>query len=1077
MKPKFSKLPASLANKLSTAEDRALDLLSVSSVLVGLGIFLSLIILVWVSDRIMDTPKWLRVILLVVATIMLAWTLISFVRRRLRLLRGPNEIVSIVQNHYPKLGDSLQGAVELADESTRPVSVSARLCEAAVQQVATSVEPLDFDAAVSRDERNRTLRRVSFAAAFTGAFLLADHKALLSSLQRALMPFSNIERHTLARFKDMPTELYVARGEDVSIDIRLDLNAKVVPRKISYSYDNEPSQTAEVTDGVAKIQMRGKSKDAKISFSAMPDARATVIIRQVDRPTLNALEAQLNLPAYLGGSGSRKSAINGGALQVISGASFRLAGQTSSMLSNASIERGFKAACDIKGKDFLSPEILQPKDMINLDLLLKWTDTHGISSRSGQALGIVWVPDAAPLVEIHDVSSVIAVLESESIRLPLLASDDNGLKNLSIDMGVQSTAADDNGIIRPLHVNILDGDPEKRELANDYMFRPRSLKITAGHRVAVCATALDYLPGREASRSSPIVILVLSPEEHAKLIKEQLDAMQARLEDLSLKEKEAAEMSKQLSKENLKTPEGQRKLQDAKEGEERRKSELEKELRELAELMAEAAKNKEFPKDTMLQWKEAFNNLKDASKDNMSKAAAKLDKAAQNASKPKDGKPSDGKPKDEKPKDGKDGKPSDGKPKDEKPKDGKDGNPSDGEPQDQEEDEKKDAEEAAEEQEKAAEKIADAAKNNAEKEKKAQLASISKRLRKVANEERALSTTLNGLVASTIGLSPDKLPPATAKTFRAAVETQSAQATEASRLLSDLRYFHSLTKNEDYGKVADEMESKKASEALAAITDMIAGNRPGQASAENLKLAAVFDDWAKIIEPKPEEGGEGGGKPKPPDEFAIELFRVLTEQQQIYNETRYLEDNKLKLDHETEAEEVAKSQIKLAGELDQLAGEAPKPEIGKALDASIDLMKEASANLLQHASDQALTHEATVIEIITSMLQKPPAKPGDKKDKQKGQKEDQDEAMQAMLQALQQQMQKGQKAGGEQAGMSGNVGGTGVNGKPAEVGGGVNERRPPAGSGSAALIEDVPAEYREAFENYYKKAEPKIHAP
>ncbi len=1063
MKPKFSKLPASLATKLSTAEDRALGLLSVSSILVGLGIFLSLVILVWISDRFMDTPKWLRLILLLAATSLLVWTVISFVRRRLRLLSGPNEIVNIVQNHYPKLGDSLQGAVELADPSTRPASVSSRLCEAAVAQVASSVEVLDFDAAVSLDERNRTIRRVSFAAAFTGAFLLADHNALWSSVQRALMPFSNIERQTLARFKDLPSELYVARGEDFPLTISLDLSAKVVPTKITYSYDNEPSQTAEVVDGVAMIKLRGKSKDAKINFSAMPDARATMIIRQIDRPTLNLLEAQLKLPAYLGGNGTRTVAINGGSLQVISGGTLRLAGQTSSVLKHAGVEGGFKAACDIKGKSFLTPEVTQPKDLINLELLLNWTDTHGISSRSGQALGIVWVTDAAPLAEVHDVSSVIAVLESESIRLPLRASDDNGLKNLSIDMGVQSTAADDNGIIRPIHANVLDGDPEKRELAADYMFRPRSLKIPAGHRVAVCASALDYLPGREATRSSPIVILVLSPEEHAKLIKEQLDAMQARLEDLSLKEKEAAEMSKQLSKEDLKTPEGQRKLQDAKEGEERRQSELEKELKELAELMAEAAKNKEFPKDTMLQWKEAFNNLKEASKDNMSKAASKLDKAAQNAAKPKDGKPSDGKPND--------GKPSDGK-----PSDGKDGKPSDGEPQNQEEDEKKDAEEAAEEQEKAAEKMAEAAKNNAEKQKKAQLASIAKRLRKVANEERALSTTLNGLVASTIGLSPDKLPPAAAKTFRAAVETQSAQATEASRLLSDLRYFHSLTKNEDYGKVADEMESKKTSEALAAITDMISGNRPGQGSAENLKWAALFDAWAKIIEPKPEEGGGGGGKPKPPDEFAIELFRVLTEQQQIYNETRYLEDNKLKLDHETETEEVAQTQNKLATELDQLAGEAPKPEIGKALDACIVLMKEAASNLQQHASDQALTPEATVVEIITSMLQKPPQKPGEKKDKQKGQKEEQDEAMQAMLQAMQEQMKRGQKSG-EQAGLSGFNGGTGLNGKPAEVGGGVNERRTPAASGSAALIEDVPAEYREAFENYYKKAEPKIHAP
>ncbi|MEN9361276.1 MAG: hypothetical protein RL095_2811 [Verrucomicrobiota bacterium] len=1049
MKPKFSKLPSALANKLSQAEDRALGLLSVSSILVGLGIFLALIILAWISDRFWDTPKLLRVLLFVAAMSCLAWTVISFVRRRLRLLKGPNEIVTIVQNHYPKLGDSLQGAVELADESTRPASVSARLCEAAVAQVATSVEPLDFDAAVSRDERNRSLRRVGFAAGFTGLFLLADHNALLSSMQRALMPFSNIERQTLARFKDLPDELHVPRGEDFPLSIHLDPNAKVMPSRISYSYDNEPVQTAEVRDGVAMIKMRGRSKDSKISFSAMPDARGTMIIRQVDRPTLNLLEAQLKLPSYLGGKGNRSVAVNGGSLQVIAGGSLRLAGQTSSQLKNASVEGGFKGLCDIKGRDFLSPEIVQPKDLINLDLLLKWVDSHGIASRNGQALGIVWVPDAAPTAEIHDVSSVIAVLESESIRLPIRANDDNGLKNLSIDMGVQSTAADDNGIIRPIHVNAIDGNPEQRDLNTDYVFRPRALKIPAGHRVAVVASALDYLPGREASRSSPVVILVLSPEEHAKLIKEQLEAMQLRLEDLALKEKEAAELSKELAK-DLKNPDTQRKLQDAKEGEERRRNELEKELKELAEALAEAAKNKEFPKDAMMQWKEAFNNLKEASKDNMAKAAQKLDKAAQKAGQPKDSKSKDGKP--------------------------KDGKPGEGESQKQEEDEKKEAEEAAEEQKKAAEKMAEAAQSNAEKQKKAQLANMAKRLRKVASDERDLSSTLNSLVASTIGLSPDQVPAAAAKTLRAALESQAGEATEASRLISDLRYFHSLTKNEDYGKVAEQMETKKAPEGLSAITDMIAGNRPGQASAECLKWAEAFDAWAKIIEPKPQDGGGGGKCNKKPDEFAIELFRVLTEQQQIYNETRYLEDNKLKLDHEAETEEVAQTQHKLANELDQLAGESPKPEITQALDACIELMKEAAVNLQQHSSDQALTPEATAIEIITSLLQKPPSKPGEKKDKPQGQKQEQDEAMQAMLQALQQQMQRGQKTG-EQAGMSGFNGGTGLDGKPAEVGGGVNEHRPPSTSGSAALIEDVPAEYREAFENYYKKAEPKIHAP
>ena len=100
------------------------------------------LVCVFVLDRFLDTPQWLRaVIFLAVVTGCLSVPL--FLHRWVWRFRRLDQLAQLLRRKMPRLGDELFGIIELA-EDPREQARSRALCQAAIEQAARHAQRHDF---------------------------------------------------------------------------------------------------------------------------------------------------------------------------------------------------------------------------------------------------------------------------------------------------------------------------------------------------------------------------------------------------------------------------------------------------------------------------------------------------------------------------------------------------------------------------------------------------------------------------------------------------------------------------------------------------------------------------------------------------------------------------------------------------------------------------------------------------------------------------------------------------------------------------------------------------------------------
>ena len=103
--------------------------------LAAAGLFGSYLVLFF-SDRLWDSPGWLRLGLLAAGIGITVGSVIWWAARWVFHKRDTRALAKLVQRRYRRLGDRLLGIVELADEEKRPAIFSPALYKAAISQVA-----------------------------------------------------------------------------------------------------------------------------------------------------------------------------------------------------------------------------------------------------------------------------------------------------------------------------------------------------------------------------------------------------------------------------------------------------------------------------------------------------------------------------------------------------------------------------------------------------------------------------------------------------------------------------------------------------------------------------------------------------------------------------------------------------------------------------------------------------------------------------------------------------------------------------------------------------------------------------
>ncbi|MCK5801313.1 MAG: hypothetical protein KAI66_00705 [Lentisphaeria bacterium] len=1013
MRSAYHNLPPELAAQLASADARVEKVAAVSAFL-GVLLAVSAAFLPFATlDRLLDSGLYARwfffglggggILLVLGAAALTLW----------RRCTHPFHTVQLIEKHYGQLGDSLQGAVELCIDPERAGTVSAELCQAAVNQVAEQVQPLDFKRAVATSTLVRMAWVTACLAAVLSVIAFVQPKLAFNALARWSTPWKSIPRFTFVQLEATPSHLYVLRGEITPFAVSISPASQIVPATIRYRLDDGVRHREPLREREALLQIPASSEPGTLRIRA-GDRNSSVRILPVPRPTLTALSARVRAPDYLGGAQKRIDCLTQ-SLNVVEGARVALSGKVLNPLASAWLTTGnTQTELHTEGTSFSAPEFATD-DLRNAEF--NWRDIHGFSPAGAYAPAFTVLPDAPPTVSLPALSRASAVLEEEALDLTILGRDDFGVRQITVKWAVQGPDDDEP---KPTGERILETREQSgaTETNNAFVFSATRLGIAPGSRVFLHAEAHDFKPGREAVSSETHLIFVLTREQHVRLLMRELDRLRSEMEDAVMAERLRLETNREIQRLDdvaLDRDSTDAKISEQAEEEHKGSDDLKRLAEKGASLLAQALRNAQFPEEELAKWAEMLDAVRQAAETDLAEAAAALDKAIQSKGEQRRG----------------------------------------------------EVEQAIAAQKKALKMMGALSGEMGEALAQLSVQTLADRFEAVAQTEKDLANTLGHLFGKTAGTRMDELPKPLRQAIERSADMQQHQAALAARFPPDLAQCALATDKEIYEQVAELMEKKNAVASLQAVSDAIVENRLATACEQLHLWSDTFERWAKMLRGDDDGGGEGAGQgggggemPAEMMEFLIALLRVAEGEQALRLDTGALDLEKEQKDYARKAEALTERQRKLSGDLTKLKDILKRDRVARFVDRVADLMDVVSAHLSKpDTGERAQSAETAVVELLMTAFQK-----SNSKSSAGGQTS-------ASLSMMAQKMMLGMSAGAQAGDGSGAGGGTGsadggAAGRSSDDGLGKRSRW-----GHAADPSTFPAEYRDLLQIYFKRAE------
>lgn len=883
------------------------------------GIFGAYLVL-FVSDRLWDTPGWLRTLLTIGCVGFVGWWLWFWVERWGVRQRDSRQLAKMVQRHFPRLGDRLLGIVELAHPDTRPPGVSEKLCEAAMQQVAAETTNLDFAQAVSKRQQRRWTFIFAGLAAVAVVALAVLPLAGLNAWHRLLNPFGNARRYTLAKLEGLPDKQIVPYGEPFTLKAGLAPNSEWFPARAVGRYQKQPPLDVPAIDHAFTFKVPGQTTPGTFALKA-GDARDEIQIAPMHRPELLQLQAIVELPEYLG-YGTVTQDVRRGTADLLAGSQFTLAGTASRELSR------------ITAGSFTGKVVGTRFELANADAPLFWEDRCGLSAKEPFKLKLNTVEDQPPGVDCRGIQRVVAMLDDEVLEFEVAADDDYGVRDIGLTW---SGTGMESANVPPAKGEsvVARGSQPQRSLAGKVLFSPKQLRI-GPQRLELHATATDFKPGRVPAESNPYYILILDKTEHAKLVQREFDRLVEKLEELQRAEEALHERNSQLQREleNSRNPaEHAEKLAEQEQAERRNAAELQKLQEALAKLAKEALRNSQINEEVVAQWAQLAQMLAKLSQSEMAKVMQALARAQMS----------------------------------------KTGGEQQG-----------NMREAMEQQAEVLKQLAEALKQMNQSGEMMQAGNFVGRLRKMATLEKTVGDDMSKLFPQTVGATVDQLTGAIRIKVQRLGDQHSQVHQGVRTIRDEMGGFVTRTQQERYRNVYKEMVSTKVVEDLERLTALLDKKVSQEGIEGATKWSTQLTDWANRLQPKSEGGGSGnsggGNCQAKPEVIAalMKLARIRQGEEDLRSHTRALETRRQMPDYAQRAEELSDRQGMLRSETTE-AGEVLKgdPEVGQLLALVDRAMKDAGMILARPQTDlEANAAETEVIELLSDLLDKASQKQG-----------------------------------------------------------------------------------------------------
>ncbi|MFN7138467.1 MAG: hypothetical protein ACK4UN_03920, partial [Limisphaerales bacterium] len=838
-------LPQDLRRQFSLLEKRLWKVETAQAIsIAAIGLLVSYLIL-FVSDRVWDTPVWFRTIVFLTGISVMLFA--AFRWARVWLFRRPDlrDLSKLVQRKFRRLGDRLLGIVELSAEKQHSHNYSPELYQAAIRQVAEEANKYSFPEAV---ETRRTRQMSGIALGLAALLLLPTlvvPAATLNALQRWAIPGANIERYTLVQIADLPEEVVVPHGEAFPLNAKVNYRSFWKPRKASASFSKNIASQADVKNEMASFQVPGQVQNGMLRVK-IGDAEKRVRIQPEHRPSLRELAYTIHLPDYLRYP-PVKEKVRGSSVTLLENSHISFSGTTTRDLISAQAFDGRQSApLEVKSNSFSSA-------FFNGDLASQfsftWQDAMGLSNASPWRLSLVKQKDREPVPDLPDVSREIAILHTDVLDLRTVAKDDYGIQDLGLSWEVE-LAPEESTQHSSTEVKINKRSTREKEVEEVFRWSPVIFRIPTDTSVELVAFATDYFPGRQRSESAVRRITILGNERHAELVRQNLESVLARVEDVARKQEQIMARAEDLQNaENLTPKQAEERLQKLANEQAQNSKQLEQLSREGMQALREGLKNPVFTPQVLQDWSKTLQQMQQLSSGKMNEAGQDLKSAQQQS-----------------------------------------GNP---------DQQKKDLAQAQKKIDEILEELEELQGKVNRNLDDLQALTMSERLRKLGEVEEQLGGEMKKMIPETIGLLPKELPEKFRKQSVKLARTQETVHGEAQRLQREINRFFERTQKATYGEVGKEMTEMKLAEELDRARELLEGNVGMEATRNLATWSKRFYDWADKLQPATEESsssgqgqGEGQGEGPNMTKTLIALLRLREREMNLHRQTTLLDEQK-----------------------------------------------------------------------------------------------------------------------------------------------------------------------------------------
>lgn len=981
------------------------------------GLILSFALL-FISDRLWNTPVVVRFLITIsgaAVTLFFAW---RWMRLWVWNRRDIRSLSTLVQKHYRRLGDRLLGIVELADPAKRPDNISHALCEAAIKQVSAEAKEFDFQRAVAtRQPRN-------FALAFAllllvaGAVCAVVPQAGWNSLLRWLLPASSLQRYTFVSLNALPEKMIVAHGEPFEIACSLEYRSFWHPTRASCQFERQPQIDASVYGREVVFHVPAQTRPGRLTLRIGDDSRR-VLIEPTFRPELKQLSAHLQRPAYLQYP-DEDVEIQNGLLAFLEGSRVSFHGKTSRPLSSASLVLPDKtSSLDLRSDGFQSgPLTLDglPKCAFN------WKDTLNLTNASPWVLTFAAQKDLAPQARCPNLAAVTAMLVDETLEIPCEAQDDYGVRELGLSWEVTNTRQAAAPPVRS-DSRLKEGAPRNVKLDSVYRFSPRVLKIPEDSLVVLHATANDYFPDRPTAESYAYRIYVLGLDEHAQLVRKQLEELLSKIEELTQRQEtleSTGEETKKLPDEKLAEEKAASELGEQSSDQSTYAEQLERLAKEAESILREGMRNSSMSGELLSEIAEQIQAMKDLAQSEMSKSAGGLKASQKNKERRRE-----------------------------------------------------ELEKALALQKKILEALREMQKAMNEGLDRMQARNLAQRLRKIAASETNISQTLRKTYPETIGQTLDKMSEKNQQITRNLASEQSTDHKEAGSAQDAIQKFFHKTQLARFDEVHKDMVQTKIVEEMSTGADLILQNKGGVMADTTFAWADRFTKWADKIDKQdprksqPKGGGQSRAMTEEEMQRMLEMIKNMTEvmrlreqEQQVRDQTTTLDQQKEKTpDYEKQAKELAERQRDIQKQLQELGKKPSMASFNQAMQKAAEAMGGAGQGLDKpETGKETVGDENKAIAALSELLEEMTASCGAC---------GQCMGMGVMMQMMGMGKGEGSMGGGSTAGGDTSRPNAHLTGDP--NGNAADPRE--VNRGTRKQESTLPSEYRDALQNYFNSVE------